>query len=443
MDKIKEFLRAFCASLATAKMYPMTHPQAREVVNGAYQLLQEVLKERNELIIGIVEDEIVFDKEVMFDVNAMLQLIIVHAKKIGIEKIHFLKRIQKEELTKFITFLLTPQEKELGNLSDHLVMLGITNVKVSSLTTPDEVEKKDVVRGGQYYQDFLKELPSYYDKMLAREPIPSSVYLELKFALFNLMDNLRGKHYEFLYLDSIRKYDQVLPHSLNVCLLAVHLAASLGFPQEDRLDIGMSALFHDIGRVYRTRLAADARGQKKEAPEADSGHAQLGAKLLLIHEETLGALPAIVAHAHHRKYHDTRGEGIPHPPKAHIASLIIAVCDCYDTLCRRWTGGQDYSPKRIYEMLQKNKDSFHPALLKKFIKVMGVWPVGTIVALNDGRIAVVREESEADVLCPKVEVIVPEEDRGQFIDLRESKSTVTIARALNPFTQGQAYFDLL
>ena len=358
-------------------------------------------------------------------------------------KIHFIKKIQQEELTKFISFLLSSKEKEIGNLSDHLVIIGITNIKVSSLTTPEDEEKKEVVSSGQYYQDFLKELPRYYDKVLAREPIPSNTYLELKFAMFNLMDNIRGKHHEFLYLASLKKYDRILPHSLNVCLLSVQLAVSLGFPQEDRLDIGMAALFHDIGRVLRARLDADARSKGQKAAGTEESHARLGAKLLLIHEESLGMLPAIVADAHHRRYEKGTGPDIPYPQEPHVASLIIAICDCYDTLCQRWTDRQDYSPKRIYEVLQKNKNFFHPQLLQKFFKVTGVWPVGTIVALNDGKIAVVREENEGDMSCPKVEVIAPPDAAGQFIDMKENKSAMTITRALNPFSEGQAYFNLL
>ena len=73
---------------------------------------------------------------------------------------------------------------------------------------------------------------------------------------------------------------------------------------------------------------------------------------------------------------------------------------------------------------------------------MGVWPIGSIVALNDGRIAVVNDEHEDDIFSPTVRVIAPQLDK-ETIDLREKKGSLKIERFLNPWNEGKEYLHLV
>jgi hypothetical protein len=72
---------------------------------------------------------------------------------------------------------------------------------------------------------------------------------------------------------------------------------------------------------------------------------------------------------------------------------------------------------------------------------MGVWPVGTIVSLSNRRIAVVREANERDIFRPKVEVISPKSKR-ETLDLLKNKD-LSIKKALNPFSVGKKYLDMI
>jgi purine nucleoside permease len=73
---------------------------------------------------------------------------------------------------------------------------------------------------------------------------------------------------------------------------------------------------------------------------------------------------------------------------------------------------------------------------------MGVWPIGSIVALSDGRIAVVRHQNEKDIFRPKVEVVFPEEKK-EHIDLLETKEKIAISESLNSFREGKKYLHLI
>ena len=151
----------------------------------------------------------------------------------------------------------------------------------------------------------------------------------------------------------------------------------------------------------------------------------------------------IICFEHHLKYDLTGYPKVAFGRKPHVASLIVQICDVYDALSQRRGYKSDYPPKMIYEIMIKEKGgTFEPRLLDKFFKIIGVWPVGTIVALNDGRIAVVREENEEDIFSPKVVVIVPL-DKKEKIDLKAAGARLKIERSLNPLNEGKDYLPLI
>ena len=77
-----------------------------------------------------------------------------------------------------------------------------------------------------------------------------------------------------------------------------------------------------------------------------------------------------------------------------------------------------------------------------FFRIVGVWPIGTIVSLTDGSIAVVRDENEEDIFCPYVEIISPAEKKG-MVNLQEVKGQIEIKDFLNPFNEGKSYLSMI
>jgi hypothetical protein len=115
----------------------------------------------------------------------------------------------------------------------------------------------------------------------------------------------------------------------------------------------------------------------------------------------------------------------------------------YDALYQKRNYKNNYSPDLIYDIMLKEKEkAFDPKLLDKFFSIMGVWPVGAVVALSDKRIAVVRDENEDDIWSPKVQIISPADDK-RVIDLKETKNDLKIEYALNPWGEGKEYLALL
>ena len=132
----------------------------------------------------------------------------------------------------------------------------------------------------------------------------------------------------------------------------------------------------------------------------------------------------------------------PYTRRPHTASMMVSICDVYDALALKRSYKNDYPPEKILEvmMLERGK-MFDPELLDKFFQFMGAWPVGTLVALSDGRIGVVQSVNEDDAMRPLVRVIAPE-NAGETVDLAGS-GIVRILRSINPHDEGARYLPLV
>jgi putative nucleotidyltransferase with HDIG domain len=263
--------------------------------------------------------------------------------------------------------------------------------------------------------------------------------------MVNIIQNLSGKYQEFIKLTTVRTHDTTtFRHLLGVSVLAVYFSSKLGFTKEDCLDIGVAALFHDIGKIQISRTIIQKPDKLTEQEFSNiKSHTVLGAELLLKYVDTLGILPAVVAFEHHLRY-DRKGYpklAFDQPPN--IVSLIISICDVYDALISRRTYKRDYPPRLIYDLMIRDKGKvFDPQLLDKFFKIMGVWPVGTIVLLSNANVAIVRKANEEDIFSPLVEVVSGAGSK-ELLELKNVTGTIKIESSLNPLAEGKEYLSLI
>ncbi len=444
LNKIKVTLIHLLSAIQTGKIYSPEHPTYHEFIDQSYNSLKEVLKEKKELVIGIVEDELAWEDEIFFDLSQKLRSLVLYLQERGIERIYFNQSLNLIELEKFITFLITPKSDLPKDAFEYLSAQGVKNIragKIRALAADQKEETKTSKEMTKQYENSLKAISQSFDKLLNEEDID---YLDLRFNILNVMEKFMGRHQELLNLISVKKKDiETFVHLLNVSILSMYIASKLGFSKDNVLDIGIAALFHDIGKISislailkkKSRLAEDEFLKIQD-------HTIMGTKILTKYVDVLGILPIVVSFEHHMRY-DRKGYpkvDFPHTP--HLASYIVSLCDVYDALTQRRTYKKDYPPIEIYNLMIKEKGKlFEPKLLAKFFKIMGVWPIGTIVSLSNRHIAIVREENERDIFRPIVEVISPKNRRCTIDLLKDDK--ISIKKSLNPFAEGKKYLDLL
>jgi len=444
-EAVENSFRGLVKALQTAKLYGTEHPKFSKSVDIAYEGFQAAFKERNDLVFGIVGEELAFEKEVMFDLSKETRPVLVYLRSRGIERMDFYSHMVKEELQKFLVFLVTPKEELKKEPQEHLMILGIRNINVSRIKSASES-----MEGGpdgapndlKLYDSSLENFNQILDNVLENKEVD---YLDLQFNVSSIFEALISRHQELLKLTVMKRYDQVtFAHILNVSLLSMFFASKLGLPWEEVLEIGIAALFHDIGKTYVSRkIIKKTEKLSVEEFEAVKGHTVFGAEILLKYVDTLGQLPILAAFEHHLKSDFQSYPKISFPRKPHLGSAIIGVCDIYDALCARRSYKVALAPNIVYYIMMKEKKRLHfPGLVDDFFRSMGVWPIGTLVVLNDSRIAVVREENEDEIFSPKIEVIIPENNK-EIIDLKGKKGVLKIEKFLDPLTEGKPYAGLV
>lgn len=437
---VKNVFIGLLNAIQAGKIYSEGHPTFKEFVDVLYLQLVEHLGEKREIILGIIEGELAWEDEIYFELSQRLKSLVEFLQECGINRIIFRPGLRPDELSAFIAFLTRPGKRRSLESQETDEIQGLENIHVGKLRARAAGPAKGDRERHARYEGSLEFASRSLTAVLNKEEID---FLDLRFNILNVMENFMGRHQELLNLMSVKEKDLItFVHLLHVSVLSMSFASKLGFAKDDVLDLGIAALFHDVGKLHISSEILKKGGKLADDEFARiKDHPLLGSMILQGYQDALGILPAVVAFEHHLRFDRKGYPKVPYPRPPHAASLIVSLCDVYDALAQKRSYKTDYPPDKIYEIMILEKGKlFDPALLDRFFQVIGVWPIGTIVMLTDGRIAVVREVNEQDIFKPKVEVVHPG-STGEIIDLFEEKDGLQVREALNPMGKGQKYLE--
>jgi len=271
--------------------------------------------------------------------------------------------------------------------------------------------------------------------------------------MLNAVNIIARDESTLLGLANIKDYDDyTFNHSVNVAIYAIALGQRLGISKRQLNYLGMAGLFHDIGKTNIEKEVLNKPGQlTPEEWEVIKRHPVLGAEIVL-HLRGWGELSArmmTAAFEHHRKYDLSGYPPSQHPRRPTLFSRIITLADCYDAIGRpRVYRRTSFLPHQIMKILleQSGKD-FDPLLVKVFIGMIGVYPLGSLVALDTGEMGLVTQapEDAAHIDRPKICLLIRDGARyrkDQLVDLTETgpdgEYTRTIVKPLDPAEFGIA-----
>ena len=442
-DKVKLCFIYLMNAIQAGKIYTGDHPKFKEYLDRLHGAVLELLEDRKELVLGIVGGEAAWEDEIFFNLRGKLGLLIDFLEKNGIERIIFQQGLRFEELREFIIFLTRVKRQEKISEQEYFSLHGIQNIRAGKLRTmvKGEDEATDADETRMRFEGSVQTVSHALNVVLEEEEVD---YLDLRFNILGIMEDFVGRHQELLNLVSVKKRDLVtFVHLLNVTLLSMFFASKLQFSKDDVLDLGIAALYHDVGKLYISRKIIQKTDKLSDGEFVKvRNHPLLGAKILDGYKDAMGVLPIVVSYEHHLRYDMAGYPKSPYARKPHPASLMVSICDVYDALALRRSYKKDYPPEKIYELMMLEKGKiFDPRLLDKFFQFMGVWPVGTLVSLSDGRVGVVQAENEQEIERPSVQVLAPE-NAGEVVDLSKLEG-VRILESLNPQGEGAKYLSLM
>jgi cyclic di-GMP phosphodiesterase len=209
----------------------------------------------------------------------------------------------------------------------------------------------------------------------------------------------------FLSLTRTKELDNYLClHSIAVCALMIMLGRHMGMDHETLISLGLAGLLHDIGNIGVPSELTDKPGKLTEKEyNIVKTHPRWGWETLQAHRLDNIVLDVCL---HHHERMD--GKGYPDRPPLDSLSLfarMAAICDTYDALISDRYHRKGIPPANaIREMTKWQESQFDKAVFHAFVKTMGIYPFGTLVKLNSGRVAIVEEQSNKSVAEPIVRV---------------------------------------
>ena len=227
--------------------------------------------------------------------------------------------------------------------------------------------------------------------------------------------------------------DRHAAHSLNVTVVSLMLGRQLAIPSAVLMELGVGALMHDIGKVAlpdRVRLAREDFNSGEAALYRD--HVAQG--LILGRRMGLSADAQLVIAQHHEL---ADGSGFPSAlmlPRMSLPARIVALVNRYDNLCNAASPAQSVTPhEALSRLFAQCRSKFDETLLSGFIKMMGIYPPGSVVQLSDDRFAMVMTVNAAHPLKPRVLVYDPAVSPEDAIHLDLEKiPQIGIRRSLKP-----------
>lgn len=214
-------------------------------------------------------------------------------------------------------------------------------------------------------------------------------------------------------------------HSVSVCTLLVAFCRSRGMDDSIIVQAGIGGLLHDTGKALVPDAILNKQGKLTDGEfEVIRRHPKDGFDILSKSPDISSVVLDITLHHHERR------DGTGYPDKqagTEISELaqMAAIVDVYDAI----TSDRSYhkglcAAEALRKIFQWSKFHFNPLLTQEFMRCVGIYPVGTLVLLESGRLGIVVEPHETNLLTPKINVFFNTKTKGYIpptlIDLSRS-----------------------
>jgi putative nucleotidyltransferase with HDIG domain len=397
-----ELLRRLAAALRSEQLYSRGHPivlRNFEELSAALQLLHSL---QPSVVIGIVGEEVVVDDTPMAKADAVGPLI-KRLQQLGIERIAIDRGVTREEIARFVDAVST-LERPTGD-GAHIAMPDLPHIRVGRVIVEQRAEAHaaDMATIKRLYNDAVAAASNLWDSA-GTEGKPDAAIANT--VVDGLAQAVAQNRRALLALTTLKNYDNyTFTHMVNVSILTMGQARALGVDGPLLREFGLAALLHDIGKV-RTPLEILNKPDRLTELEFQimKRHTVEGAEMLRTTPE-IPTLAPVVAFEHHLRLD---GSGYPDVsrPGLNLGTMLCSIADVYDAMRSQRQYQQAFPTERILAVLtRENAPKFDQHLVRRFTQLLGIYPVGNLVRLDTGEIAVVLRISASDPRRPQVRVL--------------------------------------
>jgi len=388
-------------------IYPADHTLVQRGRGDLLQVIDLLLRDRELVTFQIYEDTFFLENQMLPEETLRNGALLKACQDRSIGVFTIQRGVSDVEIDAFVSLLILSVQKiqTVGGAAAYLKSQNVQHITVAPPRSSPHGGLEEVVvepvsayeAGHIVAQDLqaqaVRRLPLDMKKARVFLSAAIEVVLENRFSLLGLMSH--------------REYNEGSSyHAVNVSILALLIGTNLGLEHNQLMALGMSALVHDVGKVRLPYTLLNRTELTPEEQEQHDRHPVHGANILRGLEGS-GRVAALVALEHHIHYDGSGYPTLPAKAKPHLFSRIVSVVDAYDTLTSARRGAaRPLRPELAMKYIGAGLGTiFSPVIGKVFLKMMGLYPVGSFVELGSNELAIVIRPSDQHVDRPVVQVV--------------------------------------
>ena len=433
-----EFVTKFYRLLKGTTVYDRKNAIIDRLTHECLQVINSIVQSEGNLFFKIVRDNFFFNNIrviVKADKYPIFKAFWHEMRKRWIGEMEFSEGVDGDHMKDFAYLLSGLEENNESNylyVNKQLEYRNIDSIHVGKL---ESFKDEDIYIDSQDQKRHSKEV--YFKSIgLVKEVVESinqQKALNIRKAkrlMQNTVNAIMQDDSTLLGLANIKNYDEyTFNHCVNVAIYAIALGQRIGIPKKHLSHLGMAGLFHDMGKTRIPKEILNKTG--KLSPEEWSTmryHPVLGTEIIMRMKEWGDLSTRMIdgAFEHHLRYDLTGYPKLTRKRKITLFGRIIAIADFYDALVRpRVYNRFPYVSEKILGiMLERSGKDFDPAVVKVFINMIGVFPLGTLVLLNTNEMGIVIQIEEETELIDRPKVCLlyysdGEYRKGKTVDLKE------------------------
>jgi putative nucleotidyltransferase with HDIG domain len=406
-----ELVRRLAAGLRSAELYAPNHPLVQRSTTALVTACGTYLRDASAVVVGFIGDDVVVNDTRLGRGSASLTGFVRGLRDREIEKITFHNGVTPDEIKTFLAVLADRRSKDA--VDDRLAAKGVRRVAIGRLAIEDTPTDVGIEAARRVYGTAVNEAQMLWEQAQAGDKPDPNTARKIIDSLANIVTQDRTS---LMALTALKKYDNyTFTHMVNVASLAMAQARALNLEGPLLREFGFAALMHDIGKVNTPLEVLNKPGKlTNEEFKVMKQHVIDGAHILRRTPE-MPALAPIVAFEHHLKQ-DLSGypENIGHR-QLNLCTMIVSIADVFDALRSNRPYREGLATARIKSIMgEKDNPAFNQVLLRRFVNLMGMFPIGTIARLNTGEVGVVTAEHPEDPFRPQVKILF--DARGDRIE---------------------------
>jgi len=399
----RNFMIAFYAALRAIKLYPLEHTAVQKTLAELSQVAEELRAEEGELEFRVSGEFIFLNAtRLRLDLSnyATFGHILTLCKLAGIGAIHVGTNGTARDWTLLLSLLggeskTAPSER----FKEILSRLKDAKIETFQLDAPTETDNDREINE----ETKAAANRTYSQSVAVTKDVINSVRIgktpnirKIKRVVQGIVDQVLNEETSLIGLTTIRDYDEyTFTHSVNVCIFSIALGRRLGMTKIQLYELGLAALMHDIGK---SRVPIDLLQKTGELTDEEwkwmAAHPWLGVLVLFQfrrQQEELSYRAMTVCQEHHMKIDLTGYPKAIRPRQVSLLSKIVSIADGYDAATsRRVYRTEVITPSAVLEEMRDNpRRGLDQVLVKAFINLLGIYPVGTLVVLDTFELAVV------------------------------------------------------